>query len=100
MDLKKISVQKQRDEIPDDEFYFVVPCNWTKIAYKFVFNFLKISFPYLGPSTVTFIALFIVAIWTGDVDIIIVSEKLFPVKKLIRNWWRLNNNKKNEKFCQ
>lgn len=32
-----------------------------------------------GPSTVTFIALFRVVTWTGDVDMHIVNVKLFPL---------------------
>lgn len=34
----------------------------------------------LGPSTVTFIALLYVVICGGDVDTVIVNEKLFPGK--------------------
>jgi len=36
----------------------------------------------LGPSTVTFIAFVYVATCGGDVEIVIVNEKLLPMKKI------------------
>lgn len=47
-------------------------------------NSLVLDLGSLGPSTVTFIALLYVVICGGDVDTVIVNEKLFP-GKLERN---------------
>lgn len=76
----EISVQMQTDESLDVAFCFGVLCNLKIVCDLRHFYYLW-GKNYLGPSTVTLMALFIVAIWTGDVDIIIVSEKLFPTRE-------------------
>lgn len=51
----------------------------------------------LGPSTVTFIALLYVVICGGDVDTVIVNEKLFPGKLKERNKRKLLHKLKQQK---
>lgn len=49
------------------------------------FYLLVLDLGSLGPSTVTFIALLYVVICGGDVDTVIVNEKLFPGKTTKKN---------------